>query len=155
MMGKIMIVYASMSGNTEAIADYIAEGIESEGLQVDKKEVLDVSAAEMNDYDAVILGAYTWGDGELPDEFLDFYDELAADIDLSGKNCAAFGSGDTSYEHFCAAVDILEAMMEEKGGKIVLNGLKIELAPEGSDIDLCKEFGVSFAKAVKGEKIQR
>lgn len=100
---KVIVVFASMTGNTEDMADAVAEGIRGEGAEVVLKNVLDANASELADYDAFVLGAYTWGDGELPDEFLDFYEELD-DLDLSGKQAAVFGSADSSYPEFGKAV---------------------------------------------------
>ena len=140
---KTLILYASMSGNTEAIADLIEESFKSEGIQVDRLEALDADASDMLTYDTILLGAYTWGDGELPDEFLDIYDEMEQ-MDLSGKKMAVFGSGDQAYEHFCAAVDLLEERIVEKGGELVMEGLKIENAPYGEDIEQCHQFAKEF-----------
>jgi flavodoxin I len=150
-MSKVLLVYASMSGNTEEMADLIDQGLQKEGIEVDKNEILDVSASDMEEYDSIILGAYTWGEGELPDEFEDFYDDMAT-MDLTGKTFAVFGSGDTSYDIFCGAVDLIEAMVAEKGGKLTLEGLKVELNPEGDDHDRCIQFGIDFAKIINGVK---
>jgi flavodoxin I len=136
-----------MSGNTEEIAGLIAEGAKSQGIDVDVKEVMDTNVSDLLEYDGFLLGAYTWGDGELPDEFLDFYEDMET-IDLSGKRAAVFGSGDTSYEHFCAAVEILEAQAKGAGADIILEGLKIELAPEAAEQDTCRNFGKEFAAAL-------
>lgn len=146
-MAKVILIYASMSGNTEAMADLIEDGLRSSGVEVIKKEVMDAQVDELHEYDGIILGAYTWGDGELPDEFLDFYDDME-DIDFTGKSLAVFGSGDTAYAEFCGAVDLLERRVQERGGTLVTEGLKIELAPVGADIALCKSFGESFAQTI-------
>ena len=144
-MPKLMMVFASLSGNTEQIASAIAEGIREEGLEVEYKEVTDVSAQELQNYDGILLGSYTWGDGELADEFLDFYDEMDS-LDLSGKKAAVFGSGDHAYEHFCGAVDLLQDKLTEKGAEVVQEGLRIEMSPSKDEEELCKEFGRSFVK---------
>ncbi|WP_209122530.1 flavodoxin [Alkalihalobacillus sp. BA299] len=145
-MKDVLLVYASMSGNTEAIADLIEEGLKEEKVNVTKVDVVDCDPNMLNAFDAIVLGAYTWGDGELPDEFLDLYDEMAT-LDFSDKQFAVFGSGDTAYEIFCGAVDLLEAMVEERNGVVVQQGLKIELSPDGEE-ETCKEFGRQFAKAI-------
>jgi flavodoxin I len=144
-MANILIVYASMSGNTEEMAELIAEGVQAAGETVDVKSVVELKAADMLSYDGILLGAYTWGDGELPDEFIDFYEDMD-DLDLAGKKVAVFGSGDTSYADFCAAVDILEEKAKERGAELTLSGLKIELSPEGGDRDKCRTFGKEFAQ---------
>lgn len=145
-MSEVLLVYASMSGNTEAIADLIEEGLQEENMNVTKLDVVDCDPDQLNAFDSIILGAYTWGDGELPDEFLDLYDEMAG-LDFTNKQFAVFGSGDTAYDIFCGAVDLLEAMIDERNGQIVQPGLKIELGPDGEE-ETCKDFGRKFAQAV-------
>lgn len=134
-----------MTGNTEEMAEAIAEGVHEQGIELDVKEVLDAVAVELEQYDGILLGAYTWGDGELPDDFLDFYDELD-DVDLTGKKAAVFGSCDSSYEKYGAAVDILIEKLQERGAEVVLEGLKVELTPTKEEKQLCIAFGRNFAK---------
>lgn len=142
-MSKILMVFASMSGNTEEIANLVAEGIKQAGNEVEIKEIFHAAAKDLLEYDAILLGTYTWGDGELPDDFLDFYEDLH-NLDLTGKKAAVFGSGDHAYIHFCAAVDILESKLRECGAELVQEGLKIEMSPSGSEVELCRNFGKQF-----------
>ncbi|MFD9624221.1 flavodoxin [Peribacillus muralis] len=143
-MSKIIMIFASMSGNTEEMADFIAGGIMESGVEIEKIDIMDSpKASVLKDYDGILLGAYTWGDGDLPDDFLDFYDEME-DVDLTGKKAAVFGSGDSYYTHYCAAVDILNEKLKDRGADIVLEGLKVELTPEVEDIKKCQEFGKEF-----------
>ncbi|MGG6431813.1 flavodoxin [Anoxybacillus sp. D401a] len=144
-MAKVIMVFTSMTGNTEEMAEAIAQGVREQGVELDVKEVLDATATELEQYDGILLGAYTWGDGELPDDFLDFYDELD-DVDLAGKKAAVFGSCDSSYEKYGAAVDILIEKLQERGAEVVLEGLKIELTPTDEDKQLCIAFGREFSK---------
>ncbi|ANF97364.1 flavodoxin [Paenibacillus bovis] len=143
-MPKILIVFASMTGNTEEMADLIAEGITSAGGVAELKQSMDVDADILLEYDAVMLGAYTWGDGELPDEFLDFYEDMD-NLDLNGKKAAVFGSGDTAYDQYAAAVDLLTDKLRERGAEIVQESLKIELNPSAEDKETCRSFGKQFA----------
>ncbi|MEC1290085.1 flavodoxin [Bacillus mojavensis] len=145
-MGKILLVYATMSGNTEAMADLIEKGLQEAEAEVDRFEAMDIDDAELfNDYEHIILGTYTWGDGDLPDEFLDLAEEMDA-LDFTGKTCAVFGSGDTAYEFFCGAVDTLEEKIKDRGGGIVLPSVKVEMNPEGEEEEALKEFGRQFAR---------
>ncbi|WP_176583599.1 flavodoxin [Priestia megaterium] len=146
-MKEILLAYASMSGNTEAIADLIEEELVKHGLHVKRAEVYDIDASDLVSAESIIFGAYTWGDGELPDDFLDLYDEMD-DIDLSQKQMAVFGSGDSSYDVFCGAVDLIEEKIKRRNGNIAVPGLKIELSPFGEDIEKCKVFAKGFAEVV-------
>jgi len=140
-----LIVYASMTGNTEELASLIGEGIQEAGGTVKIKDILEVDVTDLQDYDGILLGAYTWGDGDLPDEFLDFYEELEQ-VNLAGKKAAAFGSCDSSYEYRGGAVDILAEKLTELGADLVLEGLKIDLSPTAAEKEQCIKFGQSFVK---------
>lgn len=144
-MGNTLIVYASMTGNTEEIADLIAEGIHQAGATFVQKDILEVDAAELQHYDGILLGTYTWGDGDLPDEFLDFYEEMNT-LNLTGKRAAVFGSCDSSYEHRGGAVDHLMEKLRELGADIVLDELKIDLSPSKEEQEQCIQFGRSFVE---------
>lgn len=152
-MSKIIMVYCSMTGNTEEMANAIAERIRETGKEVDVKDIMEISSASvLEQYEAIILGSYTWGDGALPDEFLDIYDEMD-EIDLTGKKAVVFGSGDTSYDHFCAAVDILTEKLEERGAEVMMEGLKIEMSPTDEELEKCREFGRKFVEQLESSGI--
>lgn len=146
-MSRIIIVFASMTGNTEEMADAIAEGLKEAGIEPVVKNVIDTNAEEITHYDGIILGSYTWGDGDLADDFLDFYDEMD-DIQLDGKKAAVFGSCDSSYSEYGAAVDILVTKLKELGEEVILDGLKIELSPSKDDKALCRHFGKQFVQSL-------
>ena len=146
-MQACLMVYASMTGNTEELAELIAEGIRKAGGSVEIKDILEADVTDLHKYDGILLGAYTWGDGELPDEFLDFYDEMDL-INIAGKKAAAFGSCDSSYEHRGGAVDLLIAKLKELGADVVQDGLKIDLAPNDSEKQQCIMFGQSFMESI-------
>ncbi len=136
-----------MTGNTEEMANLIKEGIIEENVEVDIKDSLQVFTEDLLNYDGILLGSYTWNEGELPDEFLDFYEELNQ-LDLSGKISAAFGSGDKTYPDFCRAVDILTNRLTELGSHVVHSGLKIEHFPDGEEREYCRRFGRQFADSL-------
>ncbi|OIJ18740.1 flavodoxin [Anaerobacillus alkalidiazotrophicus] len=146
-MSNVLLVYASMTGNTEEMANLVEKGLKSEGITVDKKDVLSVDLSTLEAYDNILFGAYTWGEGALPDDFLDLYDDMET-MDLTGKTFGVFGTGDLSYSIYCGAVDILEDLIKEKGGKIALEGLKVENFPSGEEKQLSIDFGIKFAKAI-------
>ena len=61
--------------------------------------------------------------------FLDFYDEMES-INLSGKKAAVFGSCDSGYPNFGAAVDILMEKLRERGAEVYPKGLKVDNTPD-------------------------
>jgi flavodoxin I len=146
-MTKVLVIYASMTGNTEEMAEAIVEGVKEAGIEVVSKEAFDGNPEDLNDYDGIIIGAYTWGDGELPDEFLDFYEGMDG-LDLSGKKAAVFGSGDTSYPIYCGAVDTIEQKLRELGAEIVMESLKFEYDASEQEKEQGREMGRTVAGLV-------
>lgn len=145
---KIMIGFVSMSGNTEDIMHLLKSELEQNGCLVQTEELDQLYPSDLAQYDAVLLGSYTWGDGDLPYEAEDFADELAASsISIPA---AAFGSGDRDYPKYCAAVDLLEQALTSAGAQIVLPGLKIEFDPDTADKQqACRSFAQEFFKHVE------
>jgi flavodoxin I len=145
-MSNILIVYASMTGNTEQVATILKETIEEAGLRVEMKDSLQVSKEDFTEYEGILIGAYTWGDGDLPDELIDVYEDMLT-LDLTGKLAASFGTGDTAYgDTYCLAVKIIEEGLKSTGATIALEGLEVENYPEGEDEEACKQFAADFAK---------
>ena len=77
-MSNVAIVYWSGTGNTEAMADFVAEGVESNGGNAAIIQAADFSVERVAEFDAFAFGCPAMGDEELEDtEFLPMYDEVA------------------------------------------------------------------------------
>jgi len=125
-MVKAIIIYGSTTGTTEDIAHIVAQEMKSSGMDVAVKNVSSSDPEELADYDLILLGCSTWGDGELQDDFIDFEEKLRS-VNLSGKKVAVFGPGESSYSQFCKAVDILEETLKQSGAELIIPGLKIDV----------------------------
>ena len=144
-MALVKIVYASMTGNTEEIADIVGNKFEELGHTVEVDECTTVDAADFEDADVAIVASYT--DGELPDEIVDFYEDLA-DVDLTDKIFGVVGSGDTFYDYFCKAVDEFEAQFALTGATKGANSVKVDLAAEDEDIANLEAFAETISEKV-------
>ena len=144
-MALVKIVYASMTGNTEEIADIVGNKFEELGHTVEVDECTTVDAADFEDADVAIVASYTYGDGELPDEIVDFYEDLA-DVDLTDKIFG--GSGDTFYDYFCKAVDEFEAQFSLTGATKGADSVKVDLAAEDEDIANLEAFAETISEKV-------
>ncbi|MGM0471467.1 MAG: flavodoxin [Bacillota bacterium] len=121
-MQTAIVVYGTTTGNTEELATDITEELEN-SYEVTTKDVANTEVEELNKYDLIILGSSTWDAGELQEDFVPFYEELA-DANLNGKQGAVFGPGDTAYPDFCAAVDMLEERLSDLGVELLAEGFK-------------------------------
>src|SRR5699024_7854456 len=117
-MEHILLIYASMSGNTEKMAFAIAEGLRGDQVNVTVKDIFEirdeVETLNLSQYDALLIGTYTWMDGDVPDEFLTFYDDLPL-WDLTGQKGAVFGSYDSTYGNDGAAIELFIDALKEAG----------------------------------------
>ncbi len=135
-MSKALIVYGSTTGNTESVSDSIAKVLERNGIEAVIRDSADVTASGLsNGYDVILFGCSTWGEEEieLQDDFIPLYDDLE-NAGLKGKKVAVFGCGDSSYTHFCGAVDAIEQKSEQLGADIILDSLKIDGDPDEDEV---------------------
>ena len=134
-MSAILIVYGSTTGNTESVAERVASTLSKAGHEVSLKNAADVAPKGLADgVDLVLLGSSTWGDDdiELQDDFVPLFENLE-DAGLSGRKVAVFGCGDSSYTHFCGAVDAIEEKAASLGATVVVGSLKIDGDPDLED----------------------
>lgn len=146
-MALAKIVYASMTGNTEEIADIVANKLQELGHDVEVDECTSVDASDFEDADMAIVATYTYGDGDLPDEIVDFYEDLQ-DLDLSGKVFGVVGSGDTFYDYFCKSVDEFEEQFVLTGASKGAASVKVDLAAEDEDIEHLETFATEMSDAI-------
>ncbi len=113
-MNKVGIFYGSTTGTTEEIARKIGEKL---GLsKSDVHDAAKISEELVNQYDVLILGTATWGDGEQQDDWYDGVKVLMA-TDLTNKPIALFGCGDSeSYsDTFCGGMGYLYQDLKDSG----------------------------------------
>lgn len=134
-MKKALIIYGSTTGNTEDMAGMIKKELEQSDFEAQVKDVTQAAVVDLTgDYDLLLFGCPAYGEDEieLQEDFDDFYEKLDG-IQLNGKPFAVFAPGDSSYEHFCGSVDLLEEKMAELGGKLLTDGLKVDGDPAGAN----------------------
>ena len=150
---KAQIVFASMTGNNEDMAEILSEELTTLGFDVTNTDVSFADATSYLDADLCIMVTYTYGEGIFTDELDDFYEQLIQ-LDLSGKKFAVMGSGDKIYkEHYCENVDDFKKAFEKCGATQAANPVKIENAVDDHDVILienaAKEMLAAFKKIKK------
>ncbi|WP_368646117.1 flavodoxin [Alkalibacterium putridalgicola] len=146
-MPSVMIVYASLTGNTEECAEILVEAFQELGAEVELVESVFADPEDFKNVDITVVGTYTYGtDADLPDEIVDFYEELE-DVDLTGKIYGNFGSGDTFYEKYCKSVDDFDEQFEKTGATKGAENVKVNLNPEDEDIENLKALAAKLISA--------
>ncbi len=140
-MSKMAVIYWSMSGNTEAMANAIAEGAQSAGAQVDVKQVSEITVDQALAYDLLALGCPAMGAEVLEEsEFEPFFSDLESR--LSGKKVALFGSygwGDGQW------MRDWQARTEAANANLYEQGLILNETPDDDGLAQCRAFGAGFA----------
>ena len=105
--------------------------------------------AQLESFHAVIFASPTWDDmyseGQPLPEIKEYLESLTAK-DLAGKKVAVLGLGDTSYEHFCGAVDVIESILKKLGVVPIVPSLRIDkyyFSPNGEE--MVKNWADTFA----------
>ena len=143
-MSRLLVVYCSMTGNTKAAAEAIAEGAKEAGAQVTLKEGTEAQPEDLLECDAVALGSYdafSYMGGGLKD-FFDraFYPTQGQ---VADKPYAAFlthGGGGR-------AIQSIESIAQSFKLKKIAESALIEGRPEGQDVDNLKALGAKIADA--------
>lgn len=148
-MATACVVFATITGNNEDIADIISEKLDELGVDVTESEISQTDADSLEDVDICVVCPYTYDDGQLPEEGMDFYDDLQ-DVDLTGKVYGVAGSGDTFYgDDFCVAVDAFSKALKEAGATQGADDIKINLEPEDDDIKVLDAMAQKLVDQVK------
>ena len=115
---RVGIIYGSTTGNTDSAAQILKDSLQGLG-EVETQDIADRGTGSLADYDLIVLGSSTWGDGEMQDDWEGL--ESLEGIDLTGKMVAVFGMGDQEEysDTFVDAIGILAQSAEQRGARLI------------------------------------
>lgn len=136
-MSNIAVVYWSDTGNTEAMANYVAEGIRAAGGNADVIIADSFGPDKVSQYDAIAFGCPAMGD-EILEE--DIFEPMFSAVEgsLSGKRVGIFGSydwGDGQWMRDWA--DRCRAA----GAELANDGVIANLTPNDAEAEDCRNLG--------------
>ncbi len=141
-MSKIKIIYWSQTGNTQAMAEAVAEGVREAGAEAELLEVGGVSADLLSEEKAFALGCPAMGAEVLEESEMEpFVSELEGKI--SGKTVALFGSydwGDGTW-----MTDWVSRMKSAGASVVGDEGVICNLEPDAEGLAKCRELGKKLA----------
>lgn len=138
-MSKVAVVYWSGTGNTEAMANSVADGAKSAGADVALMTVSEFTSAD--NYDAIAFGCPAMGAEVLEEgEFQPMWDEVKGA--LGNKKVVLFGSyGWGTGEWMDSWVDDAKSA----GVNLVADPVIANETPDDTSIDACKALGATLA----------
>ncbi len=125
----LTILFASESGNSEALAGDVAKQARKLGFKPRVVDMADLELAELAKVKRLVVIAATWGEGEPPARALRIYGELMGEDAprLDGVEFGVLALGDTAYAEFCAIGKQIDARLEALGAKRVMNRVDCDL----------------------------
>ena len=141
-MNKVAIVYWSGTGNTEQMAQAVAEGVKNAGGEADVLTCAEFDSAKLADYGAVAFGCPAMGAEQLEEsEFEPMFAGLEGS--LNGKKVALFGSygwGDGQWMR-----DWCERVKEDGAQLFSEEGLICNETPDDDTQAACRKLGADLA----------
>ncbi len=133
-MGKVAVVYWSQTGNTEAMANAVAEGAGTEAVEVSA-----FSPEGVADYDAFAFGCPAMGSEELDPDFEEVWDACVPA--LGEKPVALFGSYDWGTGEW---METWKAAAEDSGVNVV-GTVIANLEPDDEALEQLKALGARLS----------
>jgi flavorubredoxin len=144
-MAKALIVYATRTGETQQIAELIAEGIRFAGHQAEVVNVKTIKTeTELEGFDAYVFGSSTYH-GEMLQGMKTFL-FLAEKANLDGRVGGAFGSFGWSGEANDRIFDTMKHILKME---MVGDTLRLKSSSLGGGIQMAQDYGREIAKKLE------
>ncbi|WP_407399406.1 flavodoxin [Treponema sp.] len=135
---KVSVIYASTTGNTEAMANAINEAVTSAGAEAIFGTADSADAGSAAASDVILLGSPAMGDEVLEDTMEEFYTGIEGA--LSGKKVGLFGSYDWGDGQWLRDWED----RARNAGADVSESLMVHLTPEADDLAKCQDWAKAF-----------
>lgn len=144
-MKKVLIAFVSRTGNTEKMAEYIAEGIRMSGHTADLKKIATLkNEKEMEGYDGYVFGCPTYH-RDLTGGMKTFL-FMAQKVNMVGKIGGAFGSYTHSGESAQMIFDTMQHVYKMDTVDLGALNLKENLIAGVEGSKACQDYGREIGK---------
>ena len=138
---KAAVIYASTTGNTEAMANAISEAVKASGAEVVFATADSADKTAVAACDVILLGSPAMGDEVLEDSMEEFYSGIESS--LSGKKVGIFGSYDWGDGQWLRDWN---DRLTNAGAVSAAEPLMVHLTPEEADVEQCKAWAAAAIK---------
>ncbi len=143
-MKKISIIYWSGTGNTEKMAEAVAQGAKLGGGEVKLLEVGQATLEDVLNADAVALGCPSMGNEVLEEDEMEPFVSSLEKASLSGKPFALFGSYDWGDGEWMRS---WVERMKNCGVNLVADGLIVNNTPDEDGLQESSQLGQKLSEA--------
>ena len=119
---KIAILYATVSGNAEALAQLAGERLPAPDRTLVVQNVADFPAERLRELDTALIIASTWGEGAPPPDAVEFCAALERPgaLRLPQLRFAVFALGSSNYQDFCGCGRRIDESLAHCGAERLL-----------------------------------
>lgn len=144
-MPKVLIAYTSLTGNTEKMAQYIAEGVRFSGSEVVVKNISEIKEAGiLEGFDGYLFGSPTYH-RDMAGNMKTFL-FMAKKAKLEGKLAGSFGSYTHSGDAPSLILETMEYVYKMEHSTLGSFLLKEALVNTSEGMHACQDYGKSFSK---------
>lgn len=143
-MARVLVAYDSRTGNTERMAQWIAEGIRMGGHEADVRKVTELkSEKELRGYDGYVFGSPTYHRDMIGTMKTFLF--LAHKAGLNGKIGGAFGSYTHSGDAAKLVFETMEHVFKMKMVELGSFNLREDLVGTQDGMKACHDYGKAIA----------
>ena len=144
---KLDIIYATQTGNAEAVANDLSTLAKTKGFIVNINEMNFYTMDQFRKLENVAIVTSTYGEGEVPEMGIEFWSELEdSKIKISRLKYGLIALGDRSHEIFCGAGRAISKKLDELDCKKIIKNLECDGDTEGT-----QEWSVKFLDILKSK----
>lgn len=124
-MATVDIIIGTVYGSAVLVAETLEEELIKAGHSVSLHENAELAGLDHSHFWLFVTS--TTGQGELPPDLVPFYQELRETCPpIPDVRYALVALGDSSYEHFCGAGELLNEQLQELQAQAVTEHLKVD-----------------------------
>lgn len=154
-MAKALVVYYSRTGNTEKMAQCIADAVASEGTEVECKSVADATVEDLLAADGIVMGSPTYYGTmaaelkKLIDDSVEYHGQLEGKVGAAFSSSGVLGGGNETTVNDILGALLIHGMIVQGDPQGCHYGAVAIGSPDEEGLQRCQRMGRRFARLLQ------